>query len=289
MPLVNGNKLLQYAKQEQFAVGAFNAENMEMVQAIVEAAQEERSPVILQVSQWTIQYAGLAMAAGIVKVAAAQVDVPVVLHLDHGADYTQNIQCLHQGFTSLMIDGSHLPFEENVALTRNVVEAAQAVSIPVEAELGVVLKIGARPEEVEASLTDPVLAGEFVRRTGCASLAVAVGSVHAMRASEAELDIDRLRLIQDRTGCPLVLHGGSGIRHDHLQAAIRAGVCKVNIGTYLKQGFTDAVRHGMEESPGEIDFRKFLAPAREVVKARAREKMQLFGSSDRINKDGSFR
>ena len=281
MTLVSGSDLLAHARRERFAVGAFNADNMEVVQAIIEAAQEERAPVILQVSVPTIHYAGLAMAAAMIKAAAAEVETPVVLHLDHGDTFDLNVRCLEEGFTSLMFDGSALPYEENVAETARVVARAHAAGVPVEAELGKVLQDGASPQEVAAAMTDPDQAADFVRRSGCDSLAVAVGSIHAMRESLAKLDIDRVRAISTRSGVPLVLHGGSGIREESLLAAIEGGVAKVNVGTYLKQGFVLGMSRAMAAAPGEADFRRYLAPARDEVRERVREKIRLLGSAGR--------
>ena len=290
MPLVTSKEILRQALAEHFAVGAFNANNMEQVQAIVETAQEERAPVILQVSQGAIRYAGLAFAAGLVKIAASMVDVPVVLHLDHGTSFEQNVLCLREGFTSLMFDGSKLPFEENVAITRRICEIAHIVGIPVEAELGKVLQAtaGVSAEEVEAAMTDPDQALEFVQRTGADSLAVAVGSVHGMTGRQATLDIDRIERIRRKVSVPLVLHGSSGVKHESVVAAIEHGICKVNVATYLNQAFVEAMKESLEIKPDVIDPRKHLAPAREAVKERVREKMRLFGSSDRISASGGF-
>jgi len=283
MPLVASKELLEYARAARFAVGAFNADNMETVQAVIEAAQEERAPVILQVSRPTINYASLAMAAGIVKIAASQVDVPVVLHLDHGNSFEQNARCLGEGFTSLMFDGSGLPYEENVAQTAKIVELAHITGIPVEAELGTVLQVGATPEEVVTAMTDPDLALDFVRRTGCDSLAIAVGSIHGMKERTADLDVNRVRTIYEKVSIPLVLHGGSGIRDESVRAAIENGICKVNVGTFLKQGFVTGMYKAFEAMPHEIDFRKFLTLAREAAKECVREKIRLFKSSGRIS------
>jgi len=290
MPLVTSKPILQRALEDHFAVGAFNANNMEQVQAIVEAAQEERAPIFLQVSQGAIRYAGLEFAAGMVKIAASMVDVPVVLHLDHGTSFEQNMLCLRAGFTSLMFDGSKLPFEENVAITKRVVDIAHIVGIPVEAELGRVLKAteGVTWEEVEAAMTDPDQAAEFIRLTGADSLAVAVGSVHAMRRQEAELDIDRIEAIRRRVGIPLVLHGSSGVLEDSIKAAIEHGICKINVATYLNQAFVRGLKEGMEKMPDEVDPRKFLRISREYVKEAVREKIRLFGSAGRIDSSGGF-
>lgn len=290
MPLVTSKEILQRALEDHFAVGAFNANNMEQIQAIVEVAQEERAPVILQVSQGAIRYAGLAFAAGMVKIAASMVDVPVVLHLDHGTSFEQNVLCLREGFTSLMFDGSKLPFEENVAITHRICEIAHIAGIPVEAELGKVLQAadGVTAAEVEAAMTDPDQALEFVQRTGADSLAVAVGSIHGMTGREASLDIDRIERIRRKVNVPLVLHGSSGVKHESVLAAIEHGICKINVATYLNQAFVEAMKESLTAKPDVVDPRKHLAPAREAVKERVREKIRLFGSNGRISASGGF-
>jgi fructose-bisphosphate aldolase class II len=289
MAIVRSTEILAYAHEAHFAVGAFNADNMEMVQAIVEAAEEERAPVILQVSETTIGYAGITLPVAMVKAVADEVTIPVVLHMDHGKSFEQNVRALRAGFTSLMFDGSSLPYEENVAITRRIVEMADIAGLPVEAELGKVLQAGASAEDVAAAMTDPDQAADFVRRTGCTSLAVAVGSIHAMKDRAASLDQARIRAIQDRTDLPLVLHGASGVRHESVVEAIASGVCKVNVATYLKQAFTGAVRDGLVSDPDAVDFRPIFAQGREAAKARVREKLQLFGASGRISGTGDFR
>lgn len=290
MPLVASKVILERALAERFAVGAFNANNMEMVQAIVETAQEERAPVILQVSQGAIRYAGLAYAAGMVKIAASLVDIPVVLHLDHGTDFAQNVRCLHAGFTSLMFDGSKLPYEENVAISKKICEIAHIAGIPVETELGRVLQTedGVTPEEVEAAMTDPDQAKEFVERTSADSLAAAVGSVHAMKSRETTLDIPRIDAIRQKTGVPLVLHGSSGVKHESVVEAIEYGICKVNVATYLNQAFVQGMKECFEKHPSEVDPRKYLSISRENVKEAVREKIRLFKSNGRIDSSGGF-
>lgn len=289
MALVRSTEILRYALEARFAVGAFNADNMEMVQAIVEAAEEERAPLILQVSEPTVRYAGLLLPVAMVKAIAAEAAIPIVLHLDHGMSYEQNVHALRAGFTSLMFDGSRLPYEENVATTRRIVEMAHIGGVPVEAELGKVLQVGATPSEVAAAMTDPDQAGDFVRRTGCDALAVAVGSVHAMTSRDAELDLARIRAIQERVALPLVLHGSSGVKHESVQGAIELGVCKVNVSTYLKQAFVGTIRAELAAAPDEVDFRVLFAPAREAAKERVREKLRLFGARGRVSEAGAFR
>ncbi len=289
MPLVTSTELLHYAREARFAIGAFNADNMEIVQAIVEAAAEERAPVILQVSGPTLRYAGLALPVAMVKAAAAEVDIPVVLHLDHGDSLEQNVLALRAGFTSLMFDGSRLPYADNVAITQQIVHIAHVVGVPVEAELGKVLHKGATAEDVADALTDPDEAADFVARAGCDSLAIAVGSVHAMTAQDAMLDVERVRAIAARVAIPLVLHGSSGVQPESVAAAIAEGICKVNVATYIKQAFVNELRAVMAASPAEVDFRKLFAPARAAAKERVREKLRLFGASGRISGTGDFR
>lgn len=290
MPLVTSTDIFKQAMAERFAIGAFNANNMEQIQAIIEVAEEERAPVILQVSQGAIRYCGLSLAANMVKIAASQVSVPVVLHLDHGTDFEQNVRCLREGFTSLMFDGSKLPFDENVAITKQVCVIAHACCIPVEAELGKVLQStdNVTPEEVEAAMTDPDEAAKFLELTGADSLAIAVGSVHAMQSQAASLDIDRIEAIRKATRAPLVLHGSSGVTDESLVDAIAHGVVKINVATYLNQGFVAGIKKGIEEMPDNVDPRKWLAIGREMVKERVREKVRLFGSSGRITSTGGF-
>jgi len=288
MPLVTSKEMLQAALEGRYAVGAFNANNMEQIQAIVDAAVEERSPVILQVSQGAIRYAGLGFAAAMVRTAAEEADVPVVLHLDHGTDFDQNIRCLRAGFTSLMYDGSKAPYEENVATTARVAHIAHVCGIPVEAELGKVLQSadGVTAEDVQAAMTNPDQALDFVTRTGCDSLAVAVGSVHAMKSAQAELDIDRVKAIRETINIPLVLHGSSGVKEESEVEAIKHGIAKINVATMLNQAFTAALKEAMDEMPDNVDPRKLLITSRDAVKEVVRHKMRLFGSSHTVTLGG---
>jgi fructose-bisphosphate aldolase class II len=292
MPLVTSKEILLTALENHFAVGAFNANNMEQIQAIVEAAQEERAPVILQVSQGAIRYAGLEFAAGLVITAASLVDIPVVLHLDHGYDFDQNVRCLRAGFTSLMYDGSKKPYEENVATTKRIVEIAHIAGIPVEAELGQVAKStdDLSYEELCTLMTDPHQAKEFVETTGVDSLAVACGSVHAMKTQAAELEIERLKAIHEQIpNTPLVLHGSSGVKPESLVEGIQHGICKINVATYLNQAFTRGMKEGLVKYADSVDPRKPLALGREYVKEAVRERIRLFRSAGVIGSSGGFR
>ncbi|MGI6367189.1 MAG: class II fructose-bisphosphate aldolase [Anaerolineae bacterium] len=290
MPLVTSKEMLEAAHANHFAVGAFNANNMEQIQGIIDAANEEKSPVILQVSQGAINYAGLGYASAMVKIAAEESSVPVALHLDHGPSYEQNVICLRAGFTSLMFDGSKLPYEENIAITSKIVQMANTVGIPVEAELGRVLQSrdSVSEEEVKAAMTDPDQAADFVSRTGISSLAVAIGSVHAMEAAEAELDIERLKAIRAKVDIPLVLHGSSGVKESSEVEAIQYGISKINVATMLNQAFIHALIGAYESDPKNIDPRKWLVKSRDAVKEVVRGKMRLFGSSGTVSSSGFF-
>ena len=288
MPLVTTKEMLKKAQKERYGVGAFNANNMEIIQAIIETAEEEKSPVILQASQGAIKYAGLDMIVAIVKVMAEKATVPVALHLDHGTDYYQNIKCLRAGFTSLMVDGSRLPFDENVELTKKVVEMAHACDIPVEAELGQIGKMGESDEpgvaleKVKENMAVPEEAVKFAELTGIDSLAAAVGTIHGCRTPFAKLDIPRIEKIRELTDLPLVLHGASGANDEEVKKGIAAGICKINIDTRIRMKFTEKIGEIIKKNPQEIDPRKILGPAKEAVKEIIRDRMRVFGSSGKV-------
>jgi len=279
LALVTTARLLEDARRGGYAVGAFNANNLEIVQAIVEGAREEGAAVIIQASQGAIKYAGIEYITAMVRAAAEGSGLPIALHLDHGTDFGQVMRCIRHGFTSVMIDGSALPFEENVALTAKVVEVAHAVGVSVEGELG---RIGGTEDDVsvsdrEATLTDPEEARRFVELTGVDSLAVAIGTAHGFYRGKPQLDFARLREIRDAVDVPLVLHGASGVPDEDVRRAISLGIAKINIDTELRHAFVSALRARLEELPTEIDPRKLLAPAREAMKEKVREKIRTFG------------
>jgi len=281
MPLVTLREVLRPAAEQGYAVGAFNANNLEYVQAIVSAAVAERAPVIVQASQGAIRHAGLAYISEMVKVAAREAPVPVVLHLDHGRDLDLVRECIRAGFTSVMFDGSTLPLEQNIELTGQVVEWARPAGVSVEGELGRVPRVGVTEDEVRALMTDPDEAARFVRETGVDALAVAVGSVHQMTRQQAVLDVVRVEAIRRATGLPLVLHGSSGVEGESLRNGIRAGICKVNFATSLNLAFKRGLAQGLAEDPGRADPRPYLARARDEVAAVVREKIRLLGCSGR--------
>jgi len=281
MPLVAMKPLLAAAEVGKYAVGAFNCNNMEIVQAIIRAAEAEQAPVIIQASQGAITYAGLDYITGIVKIAAEGAKVPVALHLDHGNDFEQIVRCIRGGFTSVMYDGSQLSLEDNIAVTKKVLEIARPIGVSVEAELG---KIGGTEDHVyvsekEALFTDPEEAKYFVEQTQVKSLAIAIGTAHGQYKGIPELDFARLEKIRDYVKIPIVLHGSSGVPDDAIKQAIKLGVRKVNIDTNIREVFTGEMRKVLANNPDEIDPRKILGPARKATVEVIREKIKLFGSS----------
>ena len=304
MPLVTSQEVLRAALAGGYGVGAFNANNLESVKAVIEACAEKESPVILQVSQGAIQYAGLEEAAGMVKTIAAKVSIPVVLHLDHGTSWEQNVQCLRAGFTSLMYDGSKEQFETNIANTKSIVGMGHACGIPVEAELGIIPKIEEfltteqlRPviegtcdnvnellsedqrEYLHSKMTDIAQATEFVERTGIDSLAVAVGNIHGVPGKCSQIDFAHLRDLQAACGIPLVLHGSSGTPDEALKTAISMGLTKINVATHLSRVFIQGIAEALAKNPDEKDFRKVLGPGMKNIKATVFEYLELFGSA----------
>ncbi|ABO51678.1 fructose-bisphosphate aldolase [Desulforamulus reducens MI-1] len=283
MPLVPVKELLARAEEGKYAVGAFNVNNMEIVQAILAAAEAERAPVIMQASQGAIKYAGIQYIHGLALIAASQSTVPIALHLDHGTSFEQCMQCIRVGFTSVMIDGSKLPLEENIALTNKVIEVARATGVSVEAELG---KIGGTEDDIhvderDAFFTDPEEARYFVEKTGVDALAISIGTAHGQYKGVPKLDFARLEKIAGMIDTPIVLHGSSGVPTEAIQEAIRLGVRKVNIDTNIREAFTGGCRQALENNAKEIDPRKVLAPAREAATQVIREKIRAFGSSGR--------
>lgn len=281
MALVTVAELTKAAAEGGYAVGAFNLNNMEILQAVIAAAEEERSPVILQASQGGLKYAGIDYIVAMARVAAENASVPVALNLDHGTSFEQAMVCIRKGFSAVMIDGSQLPFEENIALVKRVVDVARAAGVSVEAELG---KIGGTEDDIvvsdqDATMTDPDEAAEFVERAQPDLLAVAIGTAHGVYKGEPRIDFKRLEEIKKRVDIPLVLHGASGVSDEAIRKACQLGISKINIDTELRVAFTQAVRNVLEAAPDEIDPRKILGPAREAMQKVVQEKMRLFGSS----------
>lgn len=278
MSLVTSKELMLDAQKNHYAIGAFNVENMEMVQAVVAAAEELRSPVIIQTTPGTLKYADPEMYYANVAAAAKAASVPVVMHLDHGSSFTLAMRTLRAGYTSVMIDGSHSVFEENIAVTRAVVDAAHAMGVPVEAELG---KVGGKEDDLDGGsggYTVPEEAAEFVERTGVDTLAVAIGTAHGVYKGIPKLDVERLSQIREVVSVPLVLHGTSGVPDDAVRECIRRGICKVNYATDLRIAFTAGVKEYLEKDPKVYDPKKYSALGREKVKQYVMQKMLVCGS-----------
>lgn len=267
-----------------FAIGAFNVHTMEDVQAVKAAAEAQESPVILQVGAAVASYAGMKWIATLCRLAAAEASVPVTVHLDHGRTLEVMREALEAGFSSVMIDGSHLPFAENVRLTRETVDLARRYGASVEGELGSIGGVEDDIESLEGRLTDPEQAAAFVEQTGVDALAVAIGNCHGLYKGPVRLDFDRLAAIRARVGAPLVLHGGSDIPDDLVRQAVAGGIRKFNIGTEVKLAFTGAIKEVIAAGGPSADPRDLLGPAREAVRELARHKIQLFGSSGRVKK-----
>ncbi len=279
--LVSGKQMLEHAHKHGYAVGAFNINNMEILQALVAAAEEERSPVLLQVSEGAIKYAGMDYLSAMVKVAASKTDIPICLHLDHGTTYETIIQCMTHGWTSVMYDGSHHPLETNIAETAHIVKIAHAAGISVEAELGRLsgTEDNISVEEKDSIYTNPQEAEKFVKETGIDSLAIAIGTAHGKYKGEPKLDYERLDTIKKMLNMPIVLHGASGLTEEQLKKCVSLGVNKINIDTDFRQAFTDGIHSAFDADPDVFDPRKILSPAREAVKQVAIKKIRMFGSS----------
>lgn len=281
--LVTTKEMLLDAQKNHYAVGAFNIENLEFVMAVLAAAEETKSPVIMQTTPGTVKSAGLDYFYGMVKAAAERASVPVALHLDHGDGFDRCMQALRVGYTSVMIDGSHETFEDNIALTKSVAAVGAAMGVPVEAELG---KVGGKEDdgpavEGENPYTDPDEAREFVERTGCTSLAIGVGTAHGVYTETPHIEQDVVKAIRAAVDVPLVLHGTSGVPDDQVAEAVKNGICKVNYATELRQAYTKGFMGYMAENPGCFDPKKpaklGMAEITNIVKVR----MENLGSVGR--------
>ena len=309
MPLVTTKEMFEKAMKEGYAIGAFNVNNMEIVQGIVDAAGEQNSPVILQASSSAIKYARINYLMKMVSAAVEEhPNIPIAIHLDHGPDFETCKMCVDNGFTSVMFDGSKYDFEENVRLTKEVVDYAHAHGVVVEAELGKLAGIedDVNVAEADAMYTDPAQAEEFVKRTGVDSLAIAIGTSHGAYKfkGEARLRFDILKQVKERIpNTPIVLHGAStvipelvnmcnkyggnipgakGVPDEILHEASISGVSKINVDTDLRLAMTAGIRKVFVEDPSAFDPRKYLTPARELVKQTVAHKMRdVFGSANK--------
>lgn len=269
--------MLLDAQQNGYAIGAFNVENMEMVKAVIAAAEELRAPVMPQTTPSTVKYGTSKTYAAIVKTEAEKATVPVCLHLDHGNSYELAEECIANGYTSVMIDGSAKVLEENIAISRKVVDYAKTLGIPVEAELG---KVGGKEDDLEVETdtnTDVDEAVEFVEKTGVDSLAVAIGTAHGFYVGTPVLDKERLSQIRGKVSVPLVLHGASGISDDEVRDCVRRGICKVNFATELRVAYTDAVKKLIKEKPETFDPKAFGNAGMEAVKKLVMNRIEVCG------------
>ena len=277
MALVTTKQMLINAQKDNYAVGAFNVENMEMVMAVVEAAEELNSPVIMQTTPSTVKYADVEFFLANAKVAAEKANVPIAMHLDHGNSFELAIKAFRAGYTSVMIDGSHSSFEENIELTKSVVDVCNCANIPVEAELG---KVGGKEDDLDGGdgiYTDPEEAKQFVEKTGVDSLAVAIGTAHGVYKGEPKLDIDRLSEIRQVVDIPLVLPGTSGVPDETVEKCI----CKVNYATDLRIAFSKGVKEVLDKNPDTIDPKKYSSLGREYVKEYVKSKILVCKSNNK--------
>ena len=313
MALVDTKKMFKMAYNNGYAIGAFNVNNMEITQGIIGAISEEKSPLILQISRGARKYASMSYLRSIIDVAVAEnPDIPICMHLDHGDTFETCKQCVDDGFTSVMVDASHSPFEENIRITKQVVEYAHDHGVVVEAELGQLGGIeedvvGVSADEVSKHLTDPDQVVEFVGKTGCDSLAVAIGTSHGAYKFKIEpkLALDVLESVAEKLpGFPLVMHGSSsvlkefkdlinkyggampdamGVPEDAISKAVKLAVCKVNIDTDLRMALTAKIRQVFSETPAEFDPRKYLGPGREAIKEMVKHKLHVLGCAGKAD------
>jgi fructose-bisphosphate aldolase class II len=291
MTLQNVLPWIVRAHQEGWAVGAFNANTMEQVQAIVFAAQAEDAPAIIQISHRALTYIGsgneingLKYIAAIGKIAAESVSVPISLHLDHGTE-CEVLQAMALGFTSVMFDGDGLPFDENIAITKRLCEMARSIGICMEAEVGEVPKPDGKAfNEADIALTEPDEAAQFAWTTGVDLLAVALGSVHGLKTKQISLDLNRLTAIRSRVSAPLVLHGSSGVSDNDIKQGVALGLAKVNVATQLAQAFTGAVRGALNQDGEIVDPRKYLVAGRNAQVEIVRERIRFLGAAGKANK-----
>ncbi|MBR6702029.1 MAG: class II fructose-bisphosphate aldolase [Clostridia bacterium] len=276
MSFVDTKEMLKSAQAGGYAAGAFNVENLEMIQAVISAAEKENSPVIIQTTPGTLAYAPPEAFAGAVRALAEKSAVPVALHLDHGNSFELAARCRDAGYSSVMIDGSLLPFEENAVLSGSVVK--EVSPLPVEAELGTV---GGKEDthSADVSYTDPAAAAEFVSRTGIDSFAPAVGTAHGVYKAEPKLNLALLDEIRAAVSVPLVLHGTSGVPDETVRECIKRGICKVNYATELRITFSGAVRKALSDMPDAFDPKKYLGEGRVAVENRVRELIRVCGSN----------
>ena len=278
MPLCTLSDVLTPARKAGYAVGAFNVENMEMAQAVVEAAEALRAPVILQTTPSTLKHATPELMAAMVGQLAESASVPVVFHLDHGSSFELAARAFHARYSSVMIDGSKLPLEENIALTRSVVRMCAPLGISVEGEIG---SIGGKEDDLVGDniYTDPLQAKQFAEETGISAMAIAVGTAHGVYKKEPRIDLARIETIRGLTEVPLVLHGTSGVPDEVVRACISRGICKVNYATDLRIAFTRGIRETLEGDPSVYDPKTYTAVGKKYVAQYVTDRILNCGSA----------
>ncbi|WP_257348188.1 class II fructose-bisphosphate aldolase [Pseudalkalibacillus decolorationis] len=281
MPFVNGSQMLEHARQNGYGVGAFSAHNAESIQAILEAAEQEQSPIMIQVGQKVIQSIGLEPMKVLIDSFAKDYSIPVAIHLDHSRQFDQTMQAIQLGFQSVMFDGSALSFEENVSTTKKVVDVARSLGIGSEGEIG---KIGGTEDDItvdekDALITTTEEAVAFAEATGVDYLAVSIGTAHGIYKETPKLRFERLQKISEAVQRPIVLHGGSDVPDVQVQQAISLGVAKINVDTELRQAFTRGVQEIFDENREEFVLANSLGNGRQRMKEKVQEKIRVFGSS----------
>jgi len=281
MPLVSMNEFLPKAKAGKYAVGQFNMNNLEFAQAITQAAMELNSPFIFGVSEGALKYMGIEYTVAIAEAAAKQSGLPIALHLDHGSTFEVAMKCIRAGFSSVMFDGSHYSFEENVRLTKEVVKAAHAMGVSVEGELGTIggTEDDLSVDEADAALAKPEEAIRFYEETGVDCVAIAVGTAHGVYAGEIKIRYDIIEKVAGAIPVPVVLHGGSGVPDEMIRQSITSGVGKINVNTENQVACTDAIRAALAKDSKVYDPRKYMTPARNAMVEVVKSKIELFGSA----------
>lgn len=283
MPLVTTEKMLHAAQKGAWAVGAFNAENMEMIQAIIQAAELMKAPVIIQTTPGTLKYGNLELYFANVYALAKNSPSPIALHLDHGDSFELAVRALKTGYTSVMIDGSQYPLEKNISLTESVVKSCMPNNIPVEGELG---KVGGKEDDTESNetgYTNPDEALRFVEETGVSSLAVGVGTAHGVYVKKPILNVELISILKKCIAVPMVLHGASGLSDDVVKDCISRGMCKVNFATELRIAYTEAAKNYLETNPAALDPKKFGNAAREAVRELVIERIKICGCDNKAS------
>lgn len=281
MRLVSMNEFLPHAKANKYAVGQFNMNNLEFAQAIMEAAIQLKSPFIYGVSEGALKYMGIEFTVAIAEAAAKKSGLPIALHLDHGSSFEVAMKCIRAGFSSVMFDGSHHSFEENIRLTKEVVKAARAMGVSVEGELGTIggVEDDINVDEEDANLAKPEEAIRFYEETGVDCVAIAVGTAHGMYAGEPNIRFDIIEKVASAIPVPVVLHGGSGVPDEMIRKSILSGVGKINVNTENQVACTETIRTVLAKDAKVYDPRKYLTPARQAMVDVVKSKIELFGSA----------